>query len=750
MNKLRILYLSLTFALAGVATQASATEMVDTLENCSTIFPMPDTLVQQVACGQKAKICTNISLEEADIYEIDINGTRLEEPNFCVFDTLGYYPLTEAILEEELAPYFVEAWRVNNQIFSGEFLTVQGLINAMNEWDPEGNWQFDAEQNRIVGGEPSNLYSVLQIEIILTRTTQILSFQQEFTPSNIAILLPPGQYEIVATNTLKACRDTLLALIACTQPDTVQLILEEGLTRTVCLRGNEFLTEVESIEQTGSENDTYTWSYAGSDCIRFTGSMMGRDTAQFVLCDSLKICDTVLVYISTRSARSRQASDSIALGQSGMFCLQREQLALPGLVTRFENACADSDTIASSIQFDFNSLCLHYKGAFAGKDTVCVGMCDTYGNCDTLEFELTIVQPKVIYDTVFLRVDTLNSCLERKGLEGDELQVSVDYQSVGVEKVQFDVDSSAYCVSYSGQQVGTDSLYIWLSDNFGNLNLSIIYVTVVQPTAIEITDTIYVNESVLFCPSDEELPGSLEHIFNDCPAQAGSPVNFSLDEDFCMTYTGLKLGAEKACIVLCDDLGFCDTTFFSIFVEEAPFPPDAVPDTASTTQPNPITIAVQSNDNTLGGIIEIILIEKPDYGRVFINGNGTLTYEPALDVCEGQDRFRYAICNPTGCDTATVNLTINCAEVEIFNAVSPNGDGINDTFFINNIQARPDNRLQIYNRWGNLVFDRKGYQNDWDGTWNGKNLPDGTYFYILELREDGQRQVYRGYLELHR
>jgi len=750
MDKLCVLYWLFFLILLGDTAKASTLTVVDTLENCQTTFPMPDTVVQQVPCGQNAQICTNISLDESDVYTIDINGERLENPAFCTFDTLGYYELTDDILGEELAPYFVEAWRVNNRIFSGEFLSVQGLVDAMNEWDPEGNWQFDAERERIVGGDPGKLYSILQIEIILNRTTQLLAFRQEFVPNNLAIALPPGQYQIVATNTLKSCRDTLFAQIACTRPDTVQLILEENLNRTICLRGNEFLTEVESVTQSGTDNQTYTWTYAGSDCIRFQGQALGRDTAQFVLCDSLGICDTLLVYNSTRVARPRQASDSIALGQPGAYCVERQQLALPGLVTRFENVCPDTSRLGASIKFDFNSLCLQYDGAFAGNDTVCVGMCDTYGNCDTLNFVLTVVEPEVIFDTVFLRVDTFSNCLNTSGLMSDELLISADLQSNIENVVDYSVDSLNYCVSYSGQQVGTDSLYVWLSDGFGNLNLSILYVTVIQPAAIEITDTIFVNESILFCPSDEELPGRLERIFNDCPAQEGSPVSFELDEDFCVTYTGLKLGAEKACIVLCDDLGFCDTTFFAIFVEQAPFPPDAVDDTASTMQSNSVTISVQQNDKTLGGIINTILIKKPDFGRVFINNDGTMTYEPAPDVCEGTDSFRYAICNPAGCDTAVVNLIIDCAEVEIFNAVSPNGDGINDTFFITNIQARPNNRLQIFNRWGNLVFDRKGYQNDWDGTWKGQNLPDGTYFYVLEINENGRNQVHRGYLELHR
>lgn len=69
--------------------------------------------------------------------------------------------------------------------------------------------------------------------------------------------------------------------------------------------------------------------------------------------------------------------------------------------------------------------------------------------------------------------------------------------------------------------------------------------------------------------------------------------------------------------------------------------------------------------------------------------------------------------------------------VHIYNAFSPNGDGKNVFFFIDNIIFYPQNTVSVYNRWGNLVFHTSGYQNDW----NGGNLPDGVYYYIVSLPE---------------
>jgi gliding motility-associated-like protein len=65
---------------------------------------------------------------------------------------------------------------------------------------------------------------------------------------------------------------------------------------------------------------------------------------------------------------------------------------------------------------------------------------------------------------------------------------------------------------------------------------------------------------------------------------------------------------------------------------------------------------------------------------------------------------------------------------------TPNGDGYNDTWVIENIDLFPDAKVEIYNRWGDIIFEsEKGYPTAWDGTWNGKQVPFGSYVYILDL-----------------
>ena len=90
--------------------------------------------------------------------------------------------------------------------------------------------------------------------------------------------------------------------------------------------------------------------------------------------------------------------------------------------------------------------------------------------------------------------------------------------------------------------------------------------------------------------------------------------------------------------------------------------------------------------------------------------------------CQNSDTIRILACNPL--------LYLE----PITNTFTPNNDKIHDTWQIKNIELFPDASIKIYDRWGRLVYHvDKGYQNDWDGTFNGKELPMDTYYYILDL-----------------
>ena len=86
---------------------------------------------------------------------------------------------------------------------------------------------------------------------------------------------------------------------------------------------------------------------------------------------------------------------------------------------------------------------------------------------------------------------------------------------------------------------------------------------------------------------------------------------------------------------------------------------------------------------------------------------------------------------------ANFNVSIIACDTEIPNVFSPNGDSWNDFFRIPGIEGFPNSRLEIYNRWGNLIFQSNDYGGSWDGRVNNEPVAEGTYYYILR-RSDGE------------
>jgi gliding motility-associated-like protein/uncharacterized repeat protein (TIGR01451 family) len=83
----------------------------------------------------------------------------------------------------------------------------------------------------------------------------------------------------------------------------------------------------------------------------------------------------------------------------------------------------------------------------------------------------------------------------------------------------------------------------------------------------------------------------------------------------------------------------------------------------------------------------------------------------------------------------------------VSNVFTPNGDGVNDTFVIPGLETYSDTELTIINRWGNTVYQKTNYKNDWDGS----GMVEGTYYYVLKAKNKaGVWDTYKGYLTLLR
>lgn len=83
-------------------------------------------------------------------------------------------------------------------------------------------------------------------------------------------------------------------------------------------------------------------------------------------------------------------------------------------------------------------------------------------------------------------------------------------------------------------------------------------------------------------------------------------------------------------------------------------------------------------------------------------------------------------------DDMTLTVVPYC--IKPMNGFTPNGDGINDLWLITNGNCLSSAKVQVFNRYGAKVFEDKDYKNNWNGTYNGKPLPDGTYYYVISFQ----------------
>ncbi|MEW7279569.1 gliding motility-associated C-terminal domain-containing protein [Aquimarina sp. 2201CG1-2-11] len=110
---------------------------------------------------------------------------------------------------------------------------------------------------------------------------------------------------------------------------------------------------------------------------------------------------------------------------------------------------------------------------------------------------------------------------------------------------------------------------------------------------------------------------------------------------------------------------------------------------------------------------------------------------------------------PDNYEVLTIGSVLkNGDNILVYAAMSPNGDGSNDTLIIRGIESDPNNEITIYNLWGVQVYHKKGYDNSWTGVSEGratipskKDLPAGTYYYILKLSDQPNQA---GYIYIHK
>ena len=257
-------------------------------------------------------------------------------------------------------------------------------------------------------------------------------------------------------------------------------------------------------------------------------------------------------------------------------------------------------------------------------------------------------------------------------------------------------------------------------------------------------DTINLGQSKTMCVDPSTVPGNLQNVNVKC---FSCQSIFVSQNNYCVEYHGIAVGTDSLLITGCDQYGLCDSILQIVSVRDNSILPHANIDSDTTSENTSLLLDILANDDLNGQLKNIFILIYPQNGEVVIGTDFSITYTPAPDYC-GIDAFAYQICNENGCDTSTATIFVRCNSPLVYNGFSPNDDGRNDTFTIFNIEEYPNNQLRIFNRWGNLVYEKKDYRNEWDGRSLGNDvLPDGTYFYLFEM--PGEERL-SGYVQISR
>ena len=317
-------------------------------------------------------------------------------------------------------------------------------------------------------------------------------------------------------------------------------------------------------------------------------------------------------------------------------------------------------------------------------------------------------------DNVF-SVELSNNCFTTTRIDSvriispEELNLENDTLSV----CYFDSETAQLTNNNLSSVVWTGSFGTITDDEltvYGNLTYTPITVTAIDEHGCQTQSaTLIVNTSVYNLSSTLNFP-------NFCPGTSGNiSVNSTSDSiswiapfgnstDNPLSFTLSQQNSGNFYVTTWDDMGcaYIDT----IFVPLAPVPSlDILPDTVFCAN-DVFNFHFPNDDNSY-----------------YWTGYGTSTYIPI----SFNQVLVLNVVTPDGCiGSDTMELNVVDCDNDLPNIITPNGDGINDFFIIDDAYSQLGNSIIIINRWGNLMFEASPYLNDW----NGEGASDGVYFYV--------------------
>ncbi|MFL5753413.1 MAG: gliding motility-associated C-terminal domain-containing protein [Bacteroidia bacterium] len=274
--------------------------------------------------------------------------------------------------------------------------------------------------------------------------------------------------------------------------------------------------------------------------------------------------------------------------------------------------------------------------------------------------------------------------------------------------------------------------------NYVGITQNTLYSAVVQNSAFCLADT---SSQVSFSIDPATVAGTVSASASVCPGINSGTLTLSgntgtINGWLSSTDGGLTWSAIANTTTTQTYNGIIQNTSYAAIVQSGSCPQDTSASATLTVYSLP-TVSAGNDTTILPG--QTVTLNGSGTGTPFwLNGStlsGTAIFNPVASPAVTTS-YILTVTDVNSCINAdTVTITVNNPTFNgvVSNYFSPNGDGINDTWYIENIKAYPDNEVTVFNIYGQEVYSKKPYLNDWKGTYNGSDLPDGTYFYVLKF-----------------
>jgi gliding motility-associated-like protein len=536
---------------------------------------------------------------------------------------------------------------------------------------------------------------------------------------------------VKAGNSIELPRFTVVCLSAAATLVDDAIVVNEDDSVTIPIFDNDSdlpntgtLTTTDPANGTVTIDDNGTPNDPSDDIVIYTPNpdFNGTDTFDYTVCDSFGACSTATVTVDVLPiVDTLDDSVSTEVGTPIDIDILANDNDLPttGTLTTTNPLNGTVTINDGGTPNDPSDDFVTYTpdGGFEGTDTFEYTICDNLGNCDTAT--VTVIVTPVAMTELDSDNDGIADSFEDLNLDGDDDPTTnpTDTDGDGIpDYLDIDSDDDGIPDNIEAQ---TTVGYIPPSGVDANDN--------------GIDDAYENNGNLGLIPIDTDGDGIPDYVDDDSDNDGVPDSTEAHDFDQDGIPDVVWLGSDKDNDGL-DDGYEGDTQIDDDVNDEIDDPNTDLPDTDQDGIPD-----YRDTDDDNDGIVttDEDLDLDGDFSNDDSDEDGTPNYlDPDLGE-EDED------------------------EVEVFNVITPNGDGIHDVLRIRNLENYPNNTVKIYNRWGVLVFVTKAYNtngNVFDGTSQGRvtvnqdnKLPVGTYFYVIDYQNDaGISKQLSGYIYINR